>query len=100
MYLFGCLPILLIVFALVIIVQVLNFAGRTLETIGATCVWLWQSFLNLFRKEKMEVINPFSGESNFDNLRQDKDISYIPTEQRPKRYDPQDGEVTDFTEVE
>lgn len=100
MYLFGCLPILLIVFALVIIGQVLHFAGRTLETIGATCVWLWQSFLNLFRKEKKEVINPFSGESNFDNLRQDKDISYIPTEQRPKRYDSQDGEVTDFTEVE
>lgn len=100
MYIFGCLPLLLIVFGLVIVMQVLHFAGRTLETIGATCVWIWDSFLNLFRKNKKEVINPFNGESNFDNARQDRDIKFHPTEQRPKRYDSQDGEVTDFTEVD
>lgn len=99
MYLFGCLPLLLLIFAVAIVLQLLNFAGRTLETIGATTVWLWESFLNIFRSEKKEVINPFSGESNFDNARQDKDIKYTPTEQRPKRYDPKDGEVVDFTEV-
>lgn len=100
MYLFGCLPLLLIVFGFAILASVLNMAGRVLETIGATCVWLWESFLNFFRKEKKEVINPFNGDSNFDNLRQNKDISYQPTEQRPKRYDAQDGEVVDFTEVD
>lgn len=100
MYLFGCLPLLLIVFGLAIAMSVLKMAGRVLETIGATCVWLWESFLNFFRKEKIEVINPFSGESNFDHLHQNKDISYLPTEQRPKRYDPQDGEVISFTEVD
>lgn len=100
MYLFGCLPLLLIVFGFAICVAVLNMAGRALETIGATCVWLWDSFLNFFRKEKKEVINPFNGESNFDHLRQNKDISYLPTEQRPKRYNPEDGEVVDFTEVD
>lgn len=100
MYLFGCLPLLLIVFGFAICIAVLNMAGKALETIGATCVWLWDSFLNFFRKEKKEVINPFNGESNFDHLRQNKDISYLPTEQRPKRYDPEDGEVVDFTEVD
>ena len=103
MYLFGCLPLLFIL-ALVIIIAIiakaLNMAGNGLLAIKYGSRWLWQSFLNLFRREKQEVVNPFTGESNFDNLHQDADIDFSPTEQHPKRYDDSDGEVTDFTDVQ
>lgn len=99
MYLFGCLPFLLLIFAFVLLMSVLRVAGNFLEKTGATAVWLWESFLNIFRSQKKEVINPFSGESNFDNIRQDSDIRYTPTEQRPKRYDKQDGTPIDYTEI-
>lgn len=99
MYLFGCLPLLLIIFGFAILMQIVRFAGNTLESIGAGAVWLWESFLNLFRSEKKEVINPFSGKSNFDDLSQDEDLAYHPTEIPPKIYDDSDGEVTSFTEL-
>lgn len=95
----GCLVLFLLIFVFSIIVAVANFIGKTVTSIGATAVWLWESFLNFFRREKKEVINPFTGESNFDNMRQSNDISYHPTETRPKRYEPTDGEPTDFQEL-
>ena len=52
-----------------------------------------------FSARKKEVINPFNGESNFDNIRQSDDISYSPTVQRPKRYEPSDGEIKEFEEI-
>jgi len=99
MYAFGCVFLLLLLVAISVIGQFLSIIFRGLENIGAGCVWLWESFLNFFRREKKEVINPFTGESNFDNARQDDEYQYQPTEQRPKRYDSSDGEVTEFTEV-
>ena len=99
MYIFGCLPFLLIVFGLFAAAFVINTVLRVINGTGAGAVYLWKSFRNLFRKEKKEVINPFNGESNFDNIRQSDDISYSPTVQRPKRYEPSDGEIIEFEEI-
>jgi len=99
MYLFGCLPFLLIVFGLFVAAFVINTILRVVNGTGAGAVYLWESFLNFFRSEKKEVINPFNGESNFDNIRQADDIRYTPTEQRPKRYQPSDGEFIEFEEI-
>ena len=99
MYVFGCLPFLLIVFGLFAAAFVINTVLRLINGTGAGAVYLWESFRNLFRKEKKEVINPFNGESNFDNIRQSDDISYSPTVQRPKRYEPSDGEIIEFEEI-
>ena len=99
MYIFGCLPFLLIVFGLFAAAFVINTVLRVINGTGAGAVYLWESFRNLFRKEKKEVINPFNGESNFDHVRQDDDLRYSPTVQRPKRYEPSDGEIIDFEEI-
>lgn len=99
MYIFGCLPFLLIVFGLFVAAFVINTVFRIINGTGAGAVYLWESFRNLFRREKKEVINPFNGESNFDNIRQDDDLRYSPTEQRPKRYEPSDGEIIEFEEI-
>ena len=99
MYIFGCLPFLLIVFGLFAAAFVINTVLRVINGTGAGAVYLWESFRNLFRKEKKEVINPFNGESNFDNIRQDNDLRYSPTEQRPKRYEPSDGEVIEYEDL-
>ena len=72
---------------------------RLVERIGATAVWLYESFLNFFRTEKKEVVNPWTGDSNFDNIDQDDEIEYHPTEQKTKRYESSDGEYIDFTDV-
>ena len=99
MYVFGCLPFVLVFFGLIAVVFVVNTVLRLINGTGAGAVYLWESFCNLFRKEKKEVINPFNGESNFDHIRQADDISYSPTEQRPKRYEPTDGEIIEFEEL-
>ncbi len=99
MYIFGCLPVILIVFGLLLAVFVINTILRLVNGTGAGAIYLWESFLNFFRKEKKEVINPFNGESNFDNARQDEEIRYSPTEQRPKRYESTDGEVVEFEDL-
>ena len=99
MYIFGCLPFLLIVFGLFVAAFVINTVLRVINGTGAGAVYLWESFRNLFRKEKKEVINPFNGESNFDHVRQDDDLRYSPTVQRPKRYEPSDGEIIEFEEI-
>ena len=97
---FGCLPLVIIVIGFILLASVLNLGLRVINKIGATAVWIWESMLNLFRSEKKEVVNPWSGESNFDKEpRQDNDIAYRPTEQRPKRYEASDGEYIDYTEV-
>lgn len=99
----GCLIILLIIAGPTIIMLImklgLNIVLSFLTKTGAICVWLWQSFLNYFRREKVEVINPFTGYSNFDELKQSDDISYEPTETPEKIYDASDGEYIDFTEL-
>lgn len=95
-YLFGCLPILLII----LFVMAISLVGKTVERLGAIAVWLWDSFCNLFRTHKVETINPFTGESNFDaEPEQSDDISYIPPQQRPKRYDSSDGEYIEYQEL-
>lgn len=97
---FGCLPLVIIVIGLVLLASVLNLGLRLVNNLGATVIWLWESFLNLFRTEKKEVVNPWSGESNFDKApTQDRDIAYRPTEQRPKRYDASDGDYVDYTDI-
>lgn len=97
---FGCLPFVIIVIGLVLLASVLNLGLRLINNLGATVIWLWESFINLFRSEKKEVFNPWSGESNFDKApKQDDDITYRPTEQRPKRYNASDGEYVDFTDI-
>jgi len=95
----GCLILFLLVFGFSIIAAILNFIGRSVTKVGEVAVWLYESFLNLLRREKKEVINPFSGESNFDHIAQDKDITYSPTETRPKRYEATDGEPTEYVEI-
>lgn len=95
----GCLLIFLLLFGFSIIAAIVKFIGKTVTNLGALAVWVWESFLNLFRIDKKEVINPFTGDSNFDHSRQDKDITYTPTETRPKRYDSSDGEDTPFQDL-
>lgn len=98
---FGCLPLLLLVIGFALLASVLRLAGNVLETVGATAVWLYESLLNVFRTHKKEVINPFTGHSNFSarHTRQDKDLKYTPTERRPKRYEASDGDYIDYTEL-
>lgn len=97
---FGCLPLVIIVIGFVLLASVLNIGLQIVNKLGATVIWLWESFLNLFRSEKKEVVNPWSGESNFDKApKQDNDIKYHPTEPRPKRYESSDGEYIDYTEL-
>ena len=106
MGIFGCLPIL----AILIIIIAISLLGKSIEMLGATAVWLWESFLNLFRTMKKEVRNPWTGVSNFDKEdeeRAGKQERQKPFEapQRnedgtmPKMYDKDDGEYIDFTEV-
>lgn len=96
---FGCLPFLLIIIGFILFASVVNMGLRLVERIGATAVWLYESFLNFFRTEKKEVVNPWTGDSNFDNIDQDDEIEYHPTEQKTKRYESSDGEYIDFTDV-
>ncbi len=97
---FGCLPLLLLLIGFIVLSSIVNMGFRLIERIGATAVWLYESFLNLFRSEKKEVVNPWTGDSNFDNIDQDDEIEYHPTEQKTKRYESSDGEYIDFTNVE
>lgn len=96
---FGCLPLLLIIIAFIVFASIVNMGLRLLDRIGATAIWLYESFLNLFRSEKKEVVNPWTGDSNFDNIDQDEEIEYHPTEQKTKRYESSDGDYIDFTDV-
>ena len=96
---FGCLPLLLLLLGFIVLSSIVNIGFRLLERIGATAVWLYESFLNFFRTEKKEVVNPWTGDSNFDNIDQDDEIEYHPTEQKTKRYESSDGEYIDFTDV-
>ena len=96
---FGCLPLLLLLIGFIVLSSIVNIGFRLLEHIGATAVWLYESFLNFFRTEKKEVVNPWTGDSNFDNIDQDDEIEYHPTEQKTKRYESSDGEYIDFTDV-
>ncbi len=96
---FGCLPLLLLLIGFIVLSSIVNIGFRLLERIGATAVWLYESFLNFFRTEKKEVVNPWTGDSNFDNIDQDDEIEYHPTEQKTKRYESSDGEYIDFTDV-
>lgn len=96
---FGCLPLLLLLIGFIVLSSIVNMGFRLLERIGATAVWLYESFLNFFRTEKKEVVNPWTGDSNFDNIDQDDEIEYHPTEQKTKRYESSDGEYIDYTDV-
>lgn len=96
---FGCLPLLLLLIGFIVLSSIVNIGFRLLERIGATAVWLYESFLNFFRTEKKEVVNPWTGDSNFDNIDQDDEIEYHPTEQKTKRYESSDGEYIDYTDV-
>lgn len=97
---FGCLPLVIIVIGFILLASVLNLSLQLVNKLGATVIWLWGSFLNLFRSQKKEVVNPWSGESNFSKVpKQSNDIKYHPTEQRPKRYESSDGEYIDYTEL-
>lgn len=99
----GCLLVLLIIAGPTIVVLIfklgLNIISGFLTKLGDIAVWLWESFLNYFRSEKKEVINPFNGYSNFDELKQSDDIAYEPTETPEKIFDASDGEYIDFTEL-
>ena len=65
---FGCLPLLLLLIGFIVLSSIVNIGFRLLERIGATVVWLYESFLNFFRTEKKEVVNPWTGDSNFDSI--------------------------------
>ena len=99
----GCLPLI----GLTLIVLALSLFGRSLEMIGATAVWLWESFLNLFRTMKKEVRNPWTGVSNFEredhrNEKEDEQINPLERNEdgtRPKLYNDNDGEYIDYTEI-
>lgn len=99
----GCLLILLIIAGPTIVVLILklglNIVTGFLNKLGAIAVWLWESFLNYFRREKKEVFNPINGTTNFDDLRQAADLTYEPTETPEKIYDASDGEYIDYTEI-
>lgn len=99
----GCLLILLIIAGPTIVVLIfklgLNIITGFLSKLGAFTVWLWESFLNYFRREPKEVLNPFTGYTNFDEVKQSDDLSYEPTETPEKIYDNSDGDYIDFTEL-
>lgn len=107
MGIFGCLPIL---FILLVIIAI-SLLGKSIEMLGATAVWIWESVLNIFRPMKKEVRNPWTGVSNFD--REDEELAEKQERQKqsfeapqrnedgtmPKMYDKDDGDYIDFTEV-
>lgn len=97
----GCLLLLLFIPAIAIVVAVLKGIFFSLDRIGGTAIWLWESFCNLFRSEKKETINPWTGKSNFSDgdSRQSHDISYVPTEVPEKRFSPSEGEYIDYQEL-
>ena len=100
MYLLGCLPILLIV----AVVMAFAVFGRTVELLGATVVWLWDSFTNLFRSSanQKRVFNPWTDKFNFDPLRQEapsSESSDAESSAHDKVYGPSDGEYIDFEEI-
>ncbi|MCF0179597.1 MAG: DUF4834 family protein [Bacteroidales bacterium] len=109
MSIFGCLPILLIVLLLL----GLTILAKSIEMLGATAVWIWESFLNLFRSAKKEVRNPWTGITNFekeDILRSERqqenqfeqERQKMQTNEdgtRPKLYEEEDGEYIDFKEL-
>lgn len=107
MSIFGCLPILLVV----ILLLGLSFIGKSLEMIGATVVWLWDSFCNLFRSadNQKEVYNPWTGRSNQyressqsqwrGTSRTEHEESPESSPNRPKFYDKDDGDYIDYTEI-
>lgn len=100
---FGCLLVLLIIagptFILIIMKLGLNIVVKSINKVGAVCVWLWESFLNYFRTDKKEVMNPFTGYTNFDDIQQSEDLTYNPTETPEKIYDATDGEYIDYTNL-
>ena len=109
MGIFGCLPLLLIL----VIFIAFALLGKSIEMVGATAVWLWESFLNFFRSAKKEVRNPWTGITNFekeDILRSEKhQTNQFEQERqktqmnedgtRPKLYDDEDGEYIDYKEL-
>lgn len=99
----GCLLILLIFAGPAFIFAILRLGGsmvlRFVNQIGATCIWLYESFLNIFRSEKKEVLNPFTGASNFDDIPQDNELTYTETTTPEKIFDETDGEYIDYTEL-
>ena len=101
MHFFGCLIILalLAVFiVLALLVKVLGYAKFFVKLAGDTCVWLFESFCNLFRKDKKEVFNPYTGSTNFDHITQEEELEYHDVTALPKRYDDTDGDVIDGVE--
>lgn len=100
---FGCLLILLIIAGPTVLILILKLGANMvmgfLNKVGAIAVWLWQSFLNYFRRDKKEVMNPFTGYSNFDEAKQSDDLTYTPTETPEKIFDASDGEYIDYTEL-
>ncbi len=102
MHTLGCLLILFLLFpalGTLLFRAGIDAIRRLLQRIGDIAVWLYQSFLNIFRRDKHEVINPFTGLSNFDDLRQDEEIAYEPTETPEKIFNSTDGEYIDYTEL-
>ncbi len=100
-YLFGCLPVLLIL----LVMMVFAVFGRTIEMLGATAVWLWDSFTNLFRSadRQKRTVNPWTGVSNFDPLRNHTAASSASASSASSRgtkiYAPGDGEYIDYEEL-
>lgn len=104
MHLIGCLILLVFLFGGVIIALL----GKSVEMLGATAVYIWESFLNLFRSVKKETRNPWTGQTNFEKedqaraeKREREEQKYHQNEDgtKPKLYDKEDGEYIDFTEV-
>lgn len=99
----GCLILLLIFAGPAFIIAILKLGGNIVlgfvNRIGAIANWLFESFLNLFRSEKKELVNPFTGISNFDNLKQQEELTYKETTTPEKIYDEHDGEYVDYTEL-
>lgn len=101
---FGCLFILLF---LVFIIGI-SLVGKSLEMIGATVVWIWESFCNIFRTAKKEVRNPWTGTSNFETedqaraekkAKEEQKTQNNPDGTRPKMYEKSDGDYIDYTEL-
>lgn len=99
----GCLLILLIFAGPAFIFAIFRLGGKIvlgfLNRIGAFMIWLYESFLNLFRSEKIELTNPFTGVSNCDYIKQDAEFEYAETTTPEKIFDASDGEYIDFTEL-
>lgn len=104
MQLIGCLLILVFLFGGVVIALL----GKSVELLGATAVYIWESFANLFRTVKKETRNPWTGQTNFEKEDQERaekrereEQKYQPNDDgtKPKLYDKEDGDYIDFTEV-